>query len=113
MKNNDIFITATYYSEFSSYDNILKRDIISVKKGVAFITNLPYLINSNISWLLQFSGYSEVDAFVTDLPNNLRVGDLVQFLNKSKNISGMTLQSSRDENEITKDYCQIMFVWEK
>ena len=42
------------FEEFSSNDNILNGEVISVKDGVAFVTGLP----------------------------NRRIGELVQFLNK-------------------------------
>jgi len=70
--------------QITSNDNILVGEVISVKDGVAFVTGLP----------------------------NIRVGEMVQFLNKSKNIFGMALNLEADQvgvivfgddQEITQD----------
>jgi F-type H+-transporting ATPase subunit alpha len=72
--------------EFTSNDNLTVGEVISVKDGVAFVTGLP----------------------------NIRVGELVQFLNKSKNTFGMALNLETDQvgvivfgddQEITQDDC--------
>ena len=82
----DSHLENTVSEEFSSNDNILVGEVISVKDGVAFVTGLP----------------------------NIRVGELVQFLNKSKNIFGMALNLEADQvgvivfgddQEITQDDC--------
>jgi proton translocating ATP synthase F1 alpha subunit len=50
-------------------ESVLVGEVISVKDGVAFVTGLP----------------------------NIRVGEMVQFLNKSKNIFGMALNLETDQ----------------
>ena len=70
------------FEEFSSNDNILKGEVISVKDGVAFVPGLPNRRK------VQFSGYDV--AFVTNLYDKI-----VQFLNK---VFG-------NDQEITQDNC--------
>jgi len=78
-------VTETNDKEIQQDDNLV-GEVISVKDGVAFVTGLP----------------------------NIRVGEMVQFLNKSKNIFGMALNLESDQvgiivfgddQEITQDDC--------
>jgi F0F1-type ATP synthase alpha subunit len=55
--------------EVDEDQSVLVGEVISVKDGVAFVTGLP----------------------------NIRVGEMVQFLNKSKNIFGMALNLETDQ----------------